>query len=762
MNLSVGQRHRVSLARAVYTLADVIVVDDIFSSQDQITAKTIIQQLLGIDGLLRQSKTTVVLATHLSVVLDVCDEALLFDGEGNLTRNTVFDKAELKKELVTGMDVTKQMCAAFTDFGREAEHMREPHFGNGTAAVTTEYAPSNNIRTRGDFGLYRFYFRALKNPRFFLWIATMVVVTICDNFPNGYVRIWVDKDPNNNLYLLGFALLAFGRVAVGLWSQRMFYLRILPDSGEQLHQMLLDALADATLSYICTVDSGELLNRFSQDMNLVVQALPLAMYRFVFMVFSTVIELGFVLAGASYATIALPFVLGIVYAIQKYYLRTSRQLRHLDLEAKTPLFVCFKETANGLPHIRTFGWSEPQLQRNLTFVDESQKPYYQMFCVQRWLVLVLDLTITGVALIIVGVALYVKNSSSPAAIGLAYLVLINFGATIAKLIQRFTEMEIALGSISRTRAFVEDTPREQEPKRFEVPDNWPDKGNVEFRNVTAKYNSDSVLTDISFVARAGDKVGVIGRSGSGKSSLFVTLLNFLEYSGSIIIDGVDIKKVPHQLLRERITTITQTPVVIDDSVRYNLVPWDENNEFPDSTIKQTLQQLGLEEPIKSKGGLDASLESVGLSAAHLELLCIARALLHHIQTESKIVLMDEATASLSAASDLEVQRVMKEVFQGCTVFSIAHWDSPLQQNDLELFIDKGMLENSWRFKDDEGKRGNGRGEAGLGRRRASAARPPANSTQDVSGPAAVAGPAMQSKTIPDPTLPDSADPPVGS
>ena len=204
-------------------------------------------------------------------------------------------------------------------------------------------------------------------------------------------------------------------------------------------------------------------------------------------VFSTVIELGFVLAGASYATIALPFVLGIIYAIQKSYLRTSRQLRHLDLEAKTPLFVCFKETANGLPHIRTFGWSEPQLQRNLTFVDESQKPYYQMFCVQRWLVLVLDLTITGVALIIVGVALYVKNSSSPAAIGLAYLVLINFGATIAKLIQRFTEMEIALGSISRTRAFVEDTPREQEPKRFEVPDNWPDKGNVEFRNVTAKY-----------------------------------------------------------------------------------------------------------------------------------------------------------------------------------------------------------------------------------------------------------------------------------
>lgn len=158
------------------------------------------------------------------------------------------------------------------------------------------------------------------------------------------------------------------------------------------------------------------------------------------MVFYTIIELGFVLAGAPYATIALPFVMGIVYGVQNYHLRTSRQLRHLDLEAKTPLFVCFKETANGLPHIRTFGWSEPQLQRGLALLDESQKPYYQVFCAQRWLVLVLDLTVAGVALVIVGLALHVRNSSSPAAIGLAYLVLINFGATIAKLMQRFTEM----------------------------------------------------------------------------------------------------------------------------------------------------------------------------------------------------------------------------------------------------------------------------------------------------------------------------------
>lgn len=203
--------------------------------------------------------------------------------------------------------------------------------------------------------------------------------------------------------------------------------------------------------------------------------------------FSTIVEFGFVLAGSAYATISLPFILGIVYFVQKYYLRTSRQLRHLELEAKTPLFICFKETASGLPHIRTFGWSEAQLQRNLALVDESQKPYYQMFCAQRWLVLVLDLTITAVVAIIVAVALNVENSSSPASVGLAYVTMINFGGTIAGVVQRFTEMEIALGSISRTRAFVEDTPREKSSDLVKVSDSWPEKGKIQFQGVTAKY-----------------------------------------------------------------------------------------------------------------------------------------------------------------------------------------------------------------------------------------------------------------------------------
>ncbi|OAA63985.1 ABC transporter, transmembrane domain, type 1 [Cordyceps fumosorosea ARSEF 2679] len=695
MNLSVGQRHRVALARAVYTRADIVIVDDIFGSQDQITARAIIKRLLGPDGLLRRLKTTVVFATHLGIALDVADELFQIHNTKILHYKEELKNDVLKECLVDAMGLTKQMAE---NLKATKATSTGPPASKPEADIHTQpedEAAEDLVRTRGEFGLYRFYFGSFAKARVFVWVTSMLIVVFCDNFPNGYVRIWVEYGPNNNLYLIGFALIAFARVTLGLWSQRLFYLRILPESGARLHQLLLDASMNATYNFICTVDSGSLLNRFSQDMSLVVQTLPIAMYRFIFMLYSSFISIGFVMAASSYATIALPIIVAAIYFIQKYYLRTSRQLRYLDLESKTPLFVRFKETANGLHHIRSFGWLSTQLEKNLVLLDASQRAYYHMFCVQRWLNLVLDLLVAVVAVFVVSIALYVKSSSSPAAMGLAYLTLIDFGGTLTIAVKRWTEMEIALGSIARSKSFVQDTPQEKDGPDCSLPKDWPRRGEIEFKNVTAGYNADSVLTDISFTILSGDKVAITGRSGSGKSSLLVTLLNFLDYSGSIRIDGVDISQVPRQALRERITTISQTPVILDGSVRSNLVPFVDSG-FPESIIKTTLRQLGLWEVIRSRGGLDQDIQEAGLSAAQQQLLCIARALLHHVQTDSKIILLDEVTASLSTASTLEVQRIFVDAFQGCTVLNIAHWDSPIQKPDLKLNIVNGKLASAWR------------------------------------------------------------------
>lgn len=179
----------------------------------------------------------------------------------------------------------------------------------------------------------------------------------------------------------------------------------------------------------------------------------------------------------------------------------------------------------------------------------------------------------------------------------------------------------------------------------------------------------------------------------GKSSLLATLLNCLEYSGSISVDGVDIKTMPRQQLRARIiTTISQTPIVLAGTIRYNLVPFATDEKgISDATIENTLAKLGMWDVVTTKGGLDAMLDEGGFSVAQQQLVCIARALLHHEHTGSKILIMDEATASLSAESTAQVQKVIGDAFQDCTVLSVAHWDLPLEKPDLTLRMDNGMV-----------------------------------------------------------------------
>lgn len=205
------------------------------------------------------------------------------------------------------------------------------------------------------------------------------------------------------------------------------------------------------------------------------------------MLFSVLIELGFVFSGATYTLAILPFLGAAVYYTQSYYLRTSQQLRHLDLEAKTPLLVSFKEASNALHQIRSHGWTDSHLDRCMTILDDSQKAYYQMFCIQRWLNLVLDLMVGAIAIALVGIGLYVRKSTSPAAMGLSYLVLIEFGDTITNFIRRWTEMETSLGSIGRLRSFIQKTPQEQDSNTALLPENWPSAGKITFKNVTAAY-----------------------------------------------------------------------------------------------------------------------------------------------------------------------------------------------------------------------------------------------------------------------------------
>jgi ABC-type multidrug transport system fused ATPase/permease subunit len=414
------------------------------------------------------------------------------------------------------------------------------------------------------------------------------------------------------------------------------------------------------------------------------------------------LEGALIAAGMKYVAPILILVVGLFYLVSWYYLRTSRQMRFLDLEAKSPLFTLFTETATGLETIRALGAQEQFINDAYRALDHSQKPFYYMFAIQRWLLLSLELLALIVSVSLVALAVYSSKATSPEAFGLGLLRALQMNTLLTGLVEHWTNLETALGAVSRLRSAINGTPAEKTDTNDEIlqlPNKWPQRGEIALDNVTARYGPESddcrpVLCNVSITISPGQKVMVIGRTGSGKSSFLLSLLRLLEYNGSIIIDGIDISRVAHDKLRNRITTITQDPLQLDGTIRNNLIPYNgqqDDSSMTDELIATTLRRVGLMDHIQAIGGLDVSFVSVGFSHGQLQLLAFARAILHHAYTKSGLILMDEATSSVDLESDAIIQGLIREVFADCTVLMISHRTNCREDVDLVLEMDNGRL-----------------------------------------------------------------------
>jgi ABC-type multidrug transport system fused ATPase/permease subunit len=237
--------------------------------------------------------------------------------------------------------------------------------------------------------------------------------------------------------------------------------------------------------------------------------------------FNVIAAIALIVAGTPYLAAFIPPSTVALYLLQKYYLRTSRQMRHLDLEAKSPLYTLFSETSAGIRTVRANGWQAAFSRRCTELLDLSQKPYYLLFCIQRWLSLVLDLYVAGLAVLLVGFALGLMRNTTQAGMGLAMINLIGFGQMLSQVVSSWTNVETSLGAVARLRSFVTDTPVEPasrgEPESHPLT-RWPSQGRVELVSVSARYNNDDptaplALKDVSLTIEPGQTVGLVGRTG---------------------------------------------------------------------------------------------------------------------------------------------------------------------------------------------------------------------------------------------------------
>ena len=374
-----------------------------------------------------------------------------------------------------------------------------------------------------------------------------------------------------------------------------------------------------------------------------------------------------------------------VYYLQKFYLRTSRQIRYLDLEAKSPLDTHILETLGGLTTIRAFGWEQSFQDKNIELLDLSQRPFYLLYCIQRWLNLVLDLFVGALAVVLVAMATLIPGATSAGAVGVALINILGFNQQLAQLISSWTSLETSLGTIARLKNLEKDTPTEPHPTHPKTfPDGWPGAGHLKIDSVIASYSphTEPVLRNISIDIKPGEKIAICGRTGSGKSSLLLSIFRLLEiHSGIVTIDGIDITELAPNTIRSHLIAIPQAPVIFPGSVRFNMSVMCLNQ--PDNeTIIRALKKVGLWVAISGHGNLepevttsyneilDVDLSSISLSEGQKQLFCLARAIVK--RNESRILVLDEAMSSVDRQTEDLMVRVIDEEFSSHTVISVVH------------------------------------------------------------------------------------------
>ncbi|CAH0003934.1 unnamed protein product [Clonostachys byssicola] len=686
--LSGGQKQRVSLARALYAQKNIYVLDDIFSGLDNKTSNAVFDRLLGAGGWLRKKHITVVLATHNAHFLQAASHITMLE-VGRIVQNQVTYKS-IELSLVDVLGKGKSKKSSETESSVQTVDVQKPAEPETGLPILQDTKDSG--RQTGDIECYKIYIQSIGWLIISVCFFISAMTSALEAMPNVMLKFWTENggDLASKGYLGGYIGFVFGAALFGLLDISFFIIVGVPISSVNLHRKLLKTACRAPLYFFTSTDSGSILNRFSQDMTLIDQNLPLAFILTLELFFRIIVQIGVLSSGASYAAAFIPFAILCLYMIQKYYLRTSRQMRFLDIEMKAPLYTQFTETLAGLATVRSFGWSEGLMRDYQKHLNTSQRPYYLMFCIQRWLQVVLNLFVAGVAVFLVSLALRVSGASSQGSIALALVNLVAFNITLTVMIEQWTQLETSLGAIARLKAFAKETPDENKPNETGVPPaDWPSNGKIEVENIVASYSSDdkeAVLQDVSLTIQPGQKVCLCGRTGSGKSSLLLSFLRLLELrSGTICIDDIDISTLSRQQVRSQLTTLPQEPLKLSGTIRHNLDPEDRiqaDEVFINALTKATIWSI-----VESRGGLDAIASEVGFSVGQQQLFCLARALL----SRSKIVLFDEATSSVDSTTEKEIRRIIKEEFVGRTIIEVAHRIQSIEEYDVAVVMGSGRV-----------------------------------------------------------------------
>ncbi|KAL3972082.1 interferon, gamma-inducible protein 30 [Sarotherodon galilaeus] len=655
INLSGGQKQRVSLARATYSQADIYLLDDPLSAVDSHVGKHLFEKVIGPSGILKNK--TRILVTHGISFLPYVDEIVVLE-------NGVISEIGSYKNLRASGGAFSNVRLRRNTSVKKSENADEPK--KGQKLIEKETMETGQVK----LAVFLQYLRAMG------WGYSAIVFLIYFIQTAAFVgqNLWLSDWTGDSVEYYNMTYPSWKRdTRVGVFgalgvAQGLFvFLGTLllanasVDASRILHSKLLNNILRVPMVFFDTTPIGRVVNRFAK-------------VAFVFHLFSL-------------------FNHSIIFSscgFYRFYVATSRQLRRLDSVSRSPIYSHFGETVSGLSVIRAYRHQERFLKHNEVTIDENLKSVYPWIVSNRWVAIRLEFVGNLVVFFSALFAVISRDSIDSGLVGLSISYALNVTQTLNWLVRMTSELETNIVAVERVSEYTELENEADWVTDTRPPQQWPEAGRVQFENYKVRYRPelDLVLHGITCDIDSTEKIGIVGRTGAGKSSLTNCLFRIIEAAeGCIRIDDVDISKIGLHDLRNRLTIIPQDPVLFSGSLRMNLDPFDK---FSDEEIWRVLELSHLKSYVSGlQEGLQHEVAEGGenLSVGQRQLLCLARALLR----KSRILILDEATAAVDLETDNLIQNTIRKEFSDCTVLTIAHRLHSIMDSSRVMVLDAGKI-----------------------------------------------------------------------
>lgn len=711
INLSGGQKWRLSFARALYSRAGILVLDDIFSAVDAHVGRHILEN--GVTGKLSVGRTRILVSHHINLVQSAASYVVELGNDGTI-QNVASQEPDVSNK---HKEESGSSSASIDDV--------EPKEINKAVEKPKKFVEDETMEQgRVKWNIYSTYMKAAGGPLsgtifFFVFLLGAIL-----HLARAYwVKIWTSsygEEASTNAYnfsktqdedrarrelpfylgiYVGFAVAVVLLTAVKVY----FVCSCINRASRTLFQSMTHSVLRAQLRWLDTIPVGRSINRFVGDFALVDSRLVNGALSFPESVFTVLASIAAALFVSPWMLIPIVVLTWAGITLGSIYLEAARPIKRLESISKSPIYEVFGSTLAGLGTIRCFDKTGDYEKRMFGKINAFAEAVWSTRLLMRWVMIRNNLLGASFTVSTAVVIILLPNIEASLA-GFALTFALEFSSAMFTAIRTYAEIELSMNSAERIVEYI-NTPMESQVGQ-DVPAAWPTKGAIVVKDLQVSYAPDlpMVLKSLSFEVAPRQRVGIVGRTGSGKSSLTLAIFRFLEaQAGSVTIDGIDLSKIKLSDLRSRLAIIPQDPVLFSGTLRSNLDPFDEHTDAAimealarvhllddhstatktdaDGTATPTRQNINIFHDLSSpiaRGGLN-------LSQGQRQLLCLARA----IVTRPKVLILDEATSSVDMATDVLIQRSIREEFADATLLVVAHRLSTIADFDAVLVMDAG-------------------------------------------------------------------------